>query len=180
MIYIQLFPVLSFFQTYLTPPKNSFIAHSRETEVTLSERPSAWNVTGQGTSFLSPLQSFFFLIFIFFSFIFVSWRLITSQHFSGFVIHWHESAMELHVFPIPIPPPTSLSTRFLWVFPVHQARALVSCVPPGLVICFTIDNIHAVLLKHPTLAFSHRVQKSVLYICVSFSVLRIGLSLSSF
>ena len=43
----------------------------------------------------------------------------------GFVIHWHESAMELHVFPIPIPLPTSLSTRFLWVFPVHQARALV-------------------------------------------------------
>ena len=24
----------------------------------------------------------------------------------GFVIHWHESAMELHVFPIPIPPPS--------------------------------------------------------------------------
>ena len=24
--------------------------------------------------------------------------------------------MELHVFPIPIPPPTSLSTRFLWVY----------------------------------------------------------------
>ena len=42
--------------------------------------------------------------------------------------------MELHVFPIPIPPPTSLSTRFLWVFPVHPARALVSCIPPGLVI----------------------------------------------
>ena len=33
----------------------------------------------------------------------------------GFVIHWHESAMDLHVFPIPIPPPTSLSTRSLWV-----------------------------------------------------------------
>ena len=48
-----------------------------------------------------------------------------------FVIHWHESAMELHVFPIPIPPPTSLSTRFLWVFPVHQARAFVSCIPPA-------------------------------------------------
>ena len=28
-----------------------------------------------------------------------------------FVIHWHESAMDIHVFPIPIPPPTSLSTR---------------------------------------------------------------------
>ena len=29
--------------------------------------------------------------------------------------------MDLHVFPVPIPPPTSLSTWFLWVFPVHRA-----------------------------------------------------------
>ena len=29
----------------------------------------------------------------------------------NFVIHWNETAMDLHVFPIPIPPPTSLSTR---------------------------------------------------------------------
>ena len=27
-----------------------------------------------------------------------------------FVILWNETAMGLHVFPIPIPPPTSLST----------------------------------------------------------------------
>ena len=32
--------------------------------------------------------------------------------------------MDLQVFPIPIPPPTSPSTRSLWVFPVHQAWAL--------------------------------------------------------
>ena len=32
---------------------------------------------------------------------------------SGFCIHWNETAMGLHVFPIPIPPPTSLSTRSL-------------------------------------------------------------------
>ena len=63
-----------------------------------------------------------------------------------FVIHWHESAMDLHVFPILIPPPTSLSTRFLWVSPVHQVLALVSCIPPGLVICFTPDNIHVSML----------------------------------
>ena len=30
-----------------------------------------------------------------------------------FVIHWNETAMGLHVFPIPIPPPTSLSTQSL-------------------------------------------------------------------
>ena len=28
----------------------------------------------------------------------------------NFVIHWNETAMGLHVFPIPIPTPTSLST----------------------------------------------------------------------
>ena len=45
------------------------------------------------------------------------------------------------MFPIPIPPPASLPIPSLWVFPVHQARALVSCIQPGLVICFTLDSI---------------------------------------
>ena len=31
----------------------------------------------------------------------------------NFVVHWNETAMGLHVFPIPIPRPTSLSTRSL-------------------------------------------------------------------
>ena len=64
----------------------------------------------------------------------------------AFVIHWHESAMDIRVFPIPITPLTSLSTRSLWVFPVHQVWALVSCIQPGLVICFTLDNIHVLML----------------------------------
>ena len=38
---------------------------------------------------------------------------------------------------------------------------------------------NAILSNHPTLIFSHRVQKSVLYICVSFGVLHIGSSLPS-
>ena len=122
-----------------------------------------------------------FFCFFVFSFIFISWRLITLQYCSGFLSYIDINQPWSYMYsPSQSPPPTSLSTRFLWVFPVHQARALVSGIPPGLVICFTIDNIHAILLKHPTLAFSHRVQKFVLYICVSFSVLHIGLSLPSF
>ena len=37
-----------------------------------------------------------------------------------------------------------------------------------------------ILSKHPTLAFSLRVQKSVLYICVSFAALHVVLSLLAF
>ena len=104
----------------------------------------------------------------------------------GFVIHWHESAMDLHVFPIPVLPPTSLSTQSLWVFPVHQARALVSCIQPGLVTCFTIDNIHVSMLFSWNIPpwTSPRVQvfcmSSVLYVSVSYSAFHIGLSLPSF
>ena len=50
----------------------------------------------------SSLRFFFFphLFIFYFLFLFVV----------NFVIHWNETAMGLHVFPIPIPPPTSLST----------------------------------------------------------------------
>ena len=75
-----------------------------------------------------------------------------------FAIHWHEAAMDLHVFPIPIP------------LGLPSAPALSTCLMhptwagdlfhPWEYTCFD-----AVLSKHPTFAFSLRVQKSVLYIC---------------
>ena len=48
--------------------------------------------------------------------------------------------------PHPDPPSHLPPTWSLWVFPVHQVRALVSCIQPGLVICFTLDNIHVLML----------------------------------
>ena len=114
-----------------------------------------------------------------FFFIFISWRLMTSQHFRGFC---HTLTWISHgVTCIPHPdPPSHLPLHPIPLgLPSAPGLRLVSCIPPGLIF-FTIDNIHAVLSKHPTLAFSHRVQQSVLYICVSFSVLHIGLSLPSF
>ena len=104
---------------------------------------------------------------IFFSFIFISWRIITLQYWSGFC---HTLTWISHVFPIPIPPPTSLSTRFLWVFPVHQAQALVSCIQPGLVICFTIDNIHVSMLFFRNIPPSPSPTESKSLFCTSVSL----------
>ena len=61
--------------------------------------------------------------FFFFPFIFISWRLITLQYCSGFVIHWHESAMDLHVFPIPIPHPNPPSQLPLYPIPLGLPSA---------------------------------------------------------
>ena len=54
---------------------------------------TSWEIDGEAVETVSD--------FFIFPFLFVV----------NFVIHWNETAMGLHVFPIPIPPPTSLSTR---------------------------------------------------------------------
>ena len=51
-----------------------------------------------------------------------NWRLITLQYCIGFAIHQHESAIGIHVFPIPNPPPSNFAIPSLWVVPVHQPQ----------------------------------------------------------
>ena len=120
------------------------------------------------------------LLFLFFPFIFISWRLITLQYCSVFchtltrishgftcISYPHPpSHLPLHPIPLGLPSAPGLSTCIM-----HPAWA-GDLFHPRQYTCFD-----AVLSKHPTLAFSHRVQNSVLYICVCFSVLHIGLSL---
>ena len=123
----------------------------------------------------SFLFFFFFLIYLFISF--------TLQYCIGFAIHQHESTTRIHVSPILNLLPTSFPIPSLWVIPVHQPRA--SCIMHQ---TWTGDSFHiwyytyfsAILQNHPTLSLSHRVQKTVLYICVSFAVSHTGLSLPSF
>ena len=107
----------------------------------------------------------------------------TLQYCIGFAIHQHASSMGVHMFPILNPSPTSHPIPSLWVIPVHQPHA--SCI---LHQTWTGDSFfiryytcfHAIPPNRPTLSLSHRVQKTVLYICVSFAVSHTGLSLPSF
>ena len=80
------------------------------------------------------ISSFYFFYFCFNFYFFISWRLITLQYCSGFC---HTLKWISHGFTC-VPHPDAPSTRSLWVFPVHRAWALVSCIQPGLVICFTL------------------------------------------
>ena len=71
--------------------------------------------------------------------------------------------------PLPLPSPYHPSKSSQCTSTYHP----VSCTEPGLTICFTCDIIHVSMPFSqiiPTLALSHRVQKTVLYICVSFAV----------
>ena len=120
--------------------------------------------------------------FFFFNFILLIF--FTLQYCIGFAIHQHASATGVYVFPLLNPPPTSLPIPSLWVIPVHKSQA--SCIlhqtwtgDSFLILYYTCFN--AILPNHrPLPPPPHRVQKTILCLCVSFAVSLLGLSLPSF
>ena len=83
----------------------------------------------------------YFYLFIF-PFIFICWRLITLQYCSGFchTLTWISRGFTC----VPHPdPPSCLPPHPIPLGPIpeHQPWAPVSCIQPGLVICFTLDSI---------------------------------------
>ena len=90
---------------------------------------------------------FLFVLFSFFNLFFkISWRLITLQYCSGFCHTLKWFSLWYTCIPHPDTPSHLPLHPTLWVFPLHQARALVSCIQLGLVNCFTLDNIHVSML----------------------------------
>jgi len=117
------------------------------------------------------LSFFFFFFLLFFNFTILYW----FCHISTWIHHRYTC--------VPHPEPSSLPIPSLWVFPVHQPQAS-SMVHRT----WTGDSFHtwyytcfnAILPNLPTLSLSHRVQETVLYISVSFTVSYTGLLLPSF
>ena len=71
---------------------------------------------------------------------------ITLNIIVVFAIHWHESAMGVHVSPILNSSPTSLPSHPSELSQCISFESPISCIELGLVIYFTCSNIHVSVL----------------------------------
>ena len=121
---------------------------------------------------LSTLQSFYFYFFIF-----LLNNIVLVLPYINMNPPWMYTCSPSWT-PLPPPSPYHPSGSSQCTSP----KLPVSCMEPGLAIHLLYDIIHVLMpfsqIIPPSL--SHRVQKTVLYICVSFAVSHTGLSLPSF
>ena len=122
-----------------------------------------WNDSRRITFLLNFFLLLFFVFFFFNNFTILYW----FCHISTWIRHRYTR--------VPHPEPSFLPVPSLWVIPMHQPQA--SSIVHG---TWTGNSFHtwyfmcfnAILPNLPTLflSLSHRVQKTVLYISVSFAV----------
>ena len=114
-------------------------------------------------SIVTHSNIFFFNINLFFN-----WRLITLQYCSGFAIHYMNQPRVYTCSPswTPLPPPSPYHPSGSSKCTSHEYP--VSCIEPGLAICFTYDitRFNAILSNHSTLAFSQSPKDCSLHLCL--------------
>ena len=123
-----------------------------------------WIINTRKTATFCETKAIDRFYFILFSVLFIYF---TLQYFIGFAIHWHESAMGVHVFPIRNPPPTAFPIPSLW-----DASNLD---------WWYISHVIIYMFQcHSPISSRPRLLPQSPYICVSFVVSHTGLSLPSF
>ena len=113
-------------------------------------------------AWISPMSLFFLKKFIYLFILLYFTILYWFCHTATWICHGCTRV------PTPEPPPTSLPIPSLWVIPVHQPQAsgILHRTWTGdsfLIWYYTCFNV--ILPNHPP-SLSHRVQKTVLYICL--------------
>ena len=118
------------------------------------------------------------VLFLFLKFIYFNCRLLTLQYYSGFAIHWHESAMGVHVFPTL----TLLPTSFPYPIPQgHPSAPALSTLSHALNLdwqsishmiicmfqCYSLKSSHPCLLPQSPKVCLH----SCLFCCLTFRVI---------
>ena len=94
-----------------------------------------------------------------------------------FVIHQYESTIVIHVS---LPPPPTLSLQVVTEHWIWVPCVIYQTHTDYLFYIWQHICLSAILSNHLTFSFSHRVQRSVLYICVSFATLHVGSLMPSF
>ena len=94
-------------------------------------------------------------LFLFKKIIYFNWGLIILQYCIGFAMHQHESATDVHEFPILHPLPSPSQYHPAGSSQCTSTKHPVSCIEPGLLIHFIYD------IKHVSMPFSQIVPPSL-------------------